>query len=99
MRKLLLTLILVFPVMGLLGCSEYSSYRIKQTSRLKQSHSELIKRALDKKLIRLEFESSLQSYDTAMIEEQSKKGEGLEELKAELDAETAKMIEEVFPAE
>ncbi len=99
MKRFLFVLILALPVTGLLGCGEYDAYRIKQTSRLKQSHSELIKRALDDKLIKLEFESSLQSYDTAMIEEQSKKGEGLEELKAKLDAETAKMVEDVFPAE
>jgi len=83
----------------LLGCSSYDSYRITQTKRLKQDTHDGIKRALDGKLTKIEYESILQSYDTVMIEEQAKKGEGLEELTEENDADSKKMAEELFGGE
>lgn len=81
------------------ACSQYDSYRITQTKRHKQTTHEITQRALEGKLTKVEYESAMQSFDTSMIEEQSKKGDGLEELKEELDADSEKKVDELFEEE
>lgn len=78
------------------ACSQYDPYRETQTKRHKQTTHEIVKRALEDKLTRIEYESAMQSFDTSIIEERSKEGEGLEELKEELDADSENKVEELF---
>lgn len=83
----------------LIGCGSFDSHRIKQTQRLKQDTHNGIKRAMEGKLSKIEYESILQSYDTVMIEEQAKDGKGLEKLKEENDADSKKKAEDLFGGE
>lgn len=76
------------------GCSSYDAYREKQTERLKQNYIEDVRSALKGELTKTRFESGLQSHDTAIINERTKNGKGLEELKAKLDEETKRAVDE-----
>lgn len=97
MKRLSALAVLFAAIFALGGCSSYSSYRITQIERHKQNTHEGIQRALNGKLTKVEYESILQSFDTSAIEEQSKKGDGVDELKKKLDADTAEKVEELFP--
>ena len=83
----------------LVGCSNYDPYRITQTQRHKDTTHELVMRAREGKLTRIEYESGMQSFDTSMIEEQSKKGSDIEKLKKVLDDDSEKKIVELFGEE
>lgn len=89
-------MLLVFTVFVsvIAGCSNYDAYREKQVERLKTNYVEDIRSALKGELTKTRFESGLQSHDTAIINERTKKGDGLEELKAKLDSETKKAVDE-----
>lgn len=92
MLRLKLLIVAMLSLILLAGCSSYDSHRIKQTENHKRNYIEDVQRALSSELTKGEFRASLQSFDASMIEEQAKKGDGLDELKARLDAETNKAI-------
>jgi hypothetical protein len=99
MKRLIVLLTFTTAIFALGGCSNYDSYRITQIERHKQNTHEGIQRALDGKLTRVEYESILQSFDTSAIEEQAKKGDGLEELEERLTSDSKKKADELFPNE
>ena len=96
MKRLFAVLALSISVFTVGACSNYDSYRITQIERHKQNAHEGIQRARDGKLTRVEYESILQSFDTSALEEQAKKGSGLEELEAKLAADSKKKADELF---
>lgn len=92
-RAFVLLLFVVFTSVTV-GCSNYDPYREQQTERLKVNYVEDVRSALKGELTKTRFESGLQSFDTGIINERTKKGDGLPELKAKLDAETKKAVDE-----
>lgn len=97
MKRIFAVLTLSVGLFAFGGCGQYDAYRVTQIERHKQNTHEGIQRALNGKLTRVEYESILQSFDTSAIEEQSKSGEGLEELEEKLVADSEKKVNELFP--
>lgn len=96
MKRLFVLLVFSVSILTSGACSSYDPYRIKQIERHKQNTHEGIQRAMEGKLTRVEYESILQSFDTSAIEEQAKKGDGLEELEEHLTADSKKKADELF---
>lgn len=94
MKRTFVSLLFVVFTSVIVGCSNYDPYREKQTERLKVNYVEDVRSALKGELTKTRFESGLQSFDTGIINERTKKGSGLEELKAKLDADTKKAVDE-----
>lgn len=93
MKRFLAGLVLLATVAG---CSNYDPYRITQTQRHKDTMQEVVIRAKAGNLTKVDYESALQSFDTSMIEEQAKKGDGVEKLGKSLDEDSKKKVVELF---
>jgi len=94
MKCTFVSLLFVVFTSAIVGCSNYDPYREQQTERLKVNYIEDVRSALKGELTKTRFESGLQSFDTGIINERTKKGIGLDELKAKLDADTKRAVDE-----
>lgn len=88
---------LVFVVLCSSACSNYDSFRIRTIEGLKESHSKVVERAKEGKLSKIEYRSSLETYDKAMLDEQAKNGSGLAEMQKKNEAASDAEADRLFP--
>lgn len=93
MKHLLGILAVSISVVFCCSCASHDPYVEQSHQRHKQMHAEDVQRALDGELTLEEFESSMNKYDAATLNERAKKGEGLEELEAKLADETKEIVQ------
>lgn len=95
--RILCILSLFFASFLTFGCSNYDAYRIRTLEGLKESHSKVVERAKEGKLTKIEFRTSLKTYDDSMLDEQAKSGSGLEELREKTTKESDELANKLFP--